>query len=231
MAKVYLITGASRGIGLGLVRVIAEKGHTVIAAARNPEKVEGLKALGDANVHRVTLDITNKESIEAAVEQVKKIAPQGIDVLINNSGIIDRNYTVENIPGEEYSRIFETNVIGTSNVIQAFLPLLRKANTRHIINISSDVGSIELVEHTLYPAYRVSKTGLNMLTKLFSLQLKDEGFVILAVHPGWVKTDMGGEDALISIDQSVNGIANVAANLTSKDNGTYVSNEGKTIPW
>ncbi|KAI9010841.1 NAD(P)-binding protein [Phycomyces nitens] len=231
MAKIFLITGASRGIGLGLARVLAEKGHTVIAAARNPEKSEGLKALGDVNVHRVTLDITNKETIKAAVEQVERFAPQGIDVLINNSAIMDSGYTAENMPGEEYSRIFETNVVGTSNVTQAFLPLLRKANTRHILNISSTAGSLRLTSNTSFSAYRVSKAGLNMLTKLFSIQLRHEGFVVLAVHPGWVKTDMGGQDASISIDQSVNGIANVAANITSKDNGTYVSNEGKIIPW
>ncbi|KAL0074805.1 4-dihydrotrisporin dehydrogenase [Phycomyces blakesleeanus] len=231
MSKTYLVTGTSRGIGLWFVKTLKEQGHTVIATARNPDASEQLKAITGSNIHKVPLDITSQESIKAAVEHVNKLAPHGIDVLINNSGINEKKYSIDKIPSEEFSLVLNTNVVGTSSVTQAFLPLLRKANTRHIINISSIVGSLAITDTASIPVYRVSKAAVNMLSKLYSIQLSDEKFIVSAVHPGWVKTDMGGEEALITPAESVAGILEYESRLTSKDNGTYVDYQGKPLPW
>ncbi|KAI9019169.1 4-dihydrotrisporin dehydrogenase [Phycomyces nitens] len=217
MSKAFIVTGTSRGLGLEFVKQLASKGHTVFACARNPEKSSGLQALASNN---------------AAVQSITKLSPNGIDVLINNSGIgSDMNDTVETASAESYMTVFQTNVVGTSNVTEAFLPLLRKGNGRRIINISSLMGSIESTKTAMAPPYCVSKAGENMLTKLFSLHLKDENFVVVSVHPGWVQTDMGGPQAPVTPSQSIKGILEQVEKLTLKDNGTYVSFEGNTLPW
>ncbi|KAI8097057.1 4-dihydrotrisporin dehydrogenase [Halteromyces radiatus] len=233
MSQTYLITGASRGLGLEFVKQLSAQGHTVIATARQPGQSEALSSLVDnKKVFTVPLDTTNKDSIKSAFEKIKTIS-DGVDVLINNSGIAGpREFDVLNVPGETYTEVFNTNVIGTSDVTQAAIPLLRQKNTRKIINISSIVGSVQLnICGGGIPAYGVSKAAENYLTKAFSSALKDENFIVVAVHPGWVKTDMGGSSASITTDVSIAGIINEINKLTKEKNGTYFDYSGKTLPF
>ncbi|KAL0084926.1 4-dihydrotrisporin dehydrogenase [Phycomyces blakesleeanus] len=232
MTKTFVITGASRGLGLEFVKQLKSKGHTLFACVRNPNSSSELQALAGQNVHVIELDTINTESVAAAAQKIAELSPNGIDVLINNSGIIaDRNDTVETSSGKSYLSVFETNVVGTSNVTQAILPLLRKGTDRRIINISSDFGSIASTEVATVPSYRISKAAENMLTKLFANHLKDESFVVVSIHPGWVQTDMGGSDATLTTPQSIGGILNQVEKLTTKDNGTFIDFQGASLPW
>ncbi|KAG0173402.1 hypothetical protein DFQ28_001575 [Apophysomyces sp. BC1034] len=235
MSLTIVVTGASRGLGLEFVKQLSAKGHVVIASARSPEKSDQLQELAKSkNVHTVTLDVVQEESVKAAADQISRIAPNGIDILINNSGIASSlTHNPETTSAEEYVRVFETNVAGTARVTVPFLELLRKRNTRKIINISSVMGSIAFDRGTgsLAPAYCVSKTAENMLSKMFAIHLEKEKFTVVALHPGWVQTDMGGQGADITPQQSISGMVNVIDKLTPKDNGAFFDYEGKVVPW
>ncbi|KAF7724703.1 hypothetical protein EC973_000811 [Apophysomyces ossiformis] len=233
---VYLITGASRGLGLEFVKQLSARGDTVIAAARNPDRADALQALAkdNSNVHVIALDTVNKESIQAAVKEVDRIAPNGLDVLINNAGISGTlpNATVLDTPGQEYVNVFETNVVGTSNVTQAFLAALRKRETRKIINISSRIGSIGILHSAPDPlqglntAYRVSKAAENMLSVSWSKILKKEGFTVVPIHPGWVQTDMGGKYAPLTPQESISSVLQYIEALTPEYSGVFVDFKG-----
>jgi NAD(P)-dependent dehydrogenase (short-subunit alcohol dehydrogenase family) len=134
--------------------------------------------------------------------------------------------------------VFETNVVGVSNVTEAFLPLLRKSGedkTKKILNMSSIFGSIAVIA-SINPssqgaAYAVSKSALNMLTKMTATLLAKENFIVYASHPGWVKTDMGGENATTEPVDSIAGMLNVVDNLTPEQNGAFLDFQGKEIAW
>ncbi|KAG2208752.1 hypothetical protein INT47_007851 [Mucor saturninus] len=240
MAKTYIVTGASRGLGLEFVKQIAANGHTVFACARNPDSSKDLQALIDnKQVFGVKLDTTCEKSIKAAVEEIDSKAPQGVDILINNAGIGGTmGLNVENTPKEEYMKIFETNVAGVSEVLKAFLPLLRKRGqdqTKKVLNMSSMLGSIADMETGdglgFGSAYCVSKAAVNMLTKMFANQLAKENFIIYASHPGWVKTDLGGDDAPVEKKDSIAGQLKKIDDLTPKDNGRFYDFEGSHMNW
>ncbi|GAA5816970.1 hypothetical protein MFLAVUS_010505 [Mucor flavus] len=237
MTLTYVITGASRGLGLEFVRQISSQGHTVYALARNPEASKGLQSLIDGkNVFAVKLDANSEKSIKEAVDEININVPGGIDILINNAGIgCDASVNVENATKQEYMRIFETNVCGVSDITQAFLPLLRKRDTKKILNISSVLGSISATETanpaSVKPPYCVSKAALNMLTKMFANHLADEKFIVYASHPGWVKTDMGGDSAPVEQTDSIAGMLKVLDSVTSKDNGEYYNYTGEKFTW
>ncbi|SAL99460.1 hypothetical protein [Absidia glauca] len=230
----YLVTGASRGLGLEFVKQLSAKGHIVIATARDPTKAEALVSLIDyEKVIGVALDTTDQSSVKAAFEKIKTIAPHGIDVLINNSGISGpASETALTATADQYLDVFKTNVVGTSNVTQAALPLLRQKDTRKIINISSIVGSIKLNVHgATMPYYGVSKAGENYLTKALSASLAEEKFIVVAVHPGWVQTDMGGQKAPLKAEESIAGMVEQIEKLTQEKNGAYFDYTGESLPY
>ncbi|KAG0172833.1 hypothetical protein DFQ28_009795 [Apophysomyces sp. BC1034] len=231
---IYLVTGAARGLGLEFVKQLSANGHIVIATVRNPHHADELRLLAkeNSNIRIITLDTTKSESVKAAIKELDVVAPNGLDFLINNSGVSGSDgLTAENTTAQEYLRVFETNVVGTSNVTQAFLPFLHRRNTRRIINITSILGSVENTTDGYKSAYRVSKAAENMLTKVLAGELKKDDFVVVAIHPGWVQTDMGGKDAPITARQSISGMLERIENLKSEHNGTFFDFEGKALPW
>ncbi|ORX47697.1 4-dihydrotrisporin dehydrogenase [Hesseltinella vesiculosa] len=234
MAKTVLITGSSRGLGLEFVRQLINKGEIVIATARNLSSATELMALVDnKSVFAVALDTTCMDSVKAAVEEIGRIAPTGIDVLINNSGIAGAtDATFLNTDKDDFMKVFETNVVGTSNVSQATLDLLRKKDTRIIFNISSVLGSIELNPGQGHKtAYSVSKAAENMLTRSFANGLKNESFIVVSVHPGWVRTDMGGSQGHLSPSESITGMIEQLYKLQRSQNGTFFDYKGDALPW
>ncbi|KAI9271792.1 4-dihydrotrisporin dehydrogenase [Phascolomyces articulosus] len=233
MPMIYVVTGTSQGIGLEYVKQLSARDDIVIACARNPEKSEELQALAvNKNVHVATLDIVNLDSVKTAVDKIQTLAPEGIDVLINNAGSPGGfGAHVTTTTPDHYRDAFETNVIGTSNITLALLPLLRKRNTRYIINIASIMASIENTTTGTATSYRVSKTGLNMLTRMMACEFGEESFTVLALHPGWVRTKMGTKHAPVSPEDSISGMLSVIDNLSKEKNGKYISYEGNEIPW
>ncbi|KAG1440055.1 hypothetical protein G6F56_012061 [Rhizopus delemar] len=231
----YVITGASRGIGLEFAKQISSKGNIVFACARNPDQSKDLQQLIDnKKVHGIKLDVTCNKSIKDAVAEITKHAPEGIDVLINNAGIYVTRNTIEDTSKDELLKVFETNVTGVTEVTNSLLPLFRKRGPNHpkkILNISSAVGSISNTTAPGGSAYRISKCALNMTTKLQALQLASENFLVYASHPGWVQTDMGGENATINTEKSVAGQLAKLDSITEAENGGFYDWKGEKLEY
>ncbi|KAH8547581.1 4-dihydrotrisporin dehydrogenase [Umbelopsis sp. PMI_123] len=232
--KTYFITGANRGLGLEFVSQLKRAGHIVIATARKPESAEELQKLVDnKQVFSLALDTVDIKSVEAAVDKVNQIAPEGIDVLINNAGVnTDRSHNSLATSGQALLDVFNTNVVGTALVSQRFIPLLKKKTDRKIFTISSILGSIASTTYAGTTApYNVSKAAVNMYVKELSEDLKAENFTVLAIHPGWVQTDMGGAAAPLKPAESISGMLKVFNNATAKDTGSFKDYSGATLPW
>ncbi len=220
-----LITGANRGLGLEFARQYAEDGWTVIGTARSPGRADALNAL---DVEVLQLDVTDQASIESLVDTLEG---RGIDLLINNAGIFPRVGKIDEVSIDDYSRTLMVNTVGPMRITQALMPNLRSGNQKKIVNITSQLASIELNTGGNFYGYRESKAALNMFTRTLAQELGPEGFTCLTLHPGWVRTDMGGEQAPLSPEQSVTGMRNVIDNMTNEDNGVYRGHHGDIVPW
>ncbi|XP_048829286.1 C-factor-like isoform X3 [Brienomyrus brachyistius] len=244
-----LVTGVSRGIGLQIVKDLAKKTERkalTIATARNPAAAEELHRVAkeSSGVHVVTLDVTSQASIDAAVEEVSSLlGAEGLNCLINNAAV-GKTINLEMVTAEEMLKTYECNTVAPLMVTKAFLPLLRAAVTRGsgmgihraaVINMSSVLGSLQLnwgalAEFKCYP-YRASKAALNMVTRCLAVDLESEGILCVAVHPGWVRTDMGGPQADLGVEESASSVLNLFAGLSEKHHGGYLDHTGKTLPW
>jgi NAD(P)-dependent dehydrogenase (short-subunit alcohol dehydrogenase family) len=219
-----LITGANRGIGLALVREFQSKGHTVIATARDPSKAADLKATG-AELH--ALDVSDPASIRALAAALNG---RPIDYLINNAGLGDR----ADMPGLDYDRFEEllrVNTIAPIRVLDALTPNLAAGEGKVAAALSSQLGSIENTNMGFGLAYRVSKAGLNMGLRTAAHTLAGKCITLLALHPGWVKTDMGGEAAPVLPADSAAGLFKVITGSGASKELRFFDWEGKTLPW
>ena len=223
---------------------MANRTQHLFAACRVPDQAEELQKVAEAHKHVIILklDVTNKQDIAACVEKISEVVGDtGLNCLINNAAQICRS-DIESFTGEELRDLFEVNTIAPAMIIKACLPLLRQASSQHsnaemrvarssIINISSKVGSIADNSSGRNYGYRMSKVAMNMLTKNLSVELKTDHILAISLHPGWVQTNMGGPNALISTGQCVQGLLKVAEGLTEKDNGMFYGWNGEHIPW
>lgn len=220
-----LVTGANRGLGLEFVKQLQEKGYTVIGTARKPASATELKATG-ARVEQ--LDVASQASVDALAKTLKGVP---IDILINNAGMANRaDSSLETLDFDAMERTFQVNSLGPLRVTQALLPNLKAGEQKNIINITSRLGSIELSTGGLY-SYRTSKTALNQINKIVSVELAPQGFTSIVMHPGWVKTDMGGAEADLTIPESISGMLNVIDDLSVDKTGMFFGFDGKQIPW
>ena len=220
-----LVTGANRGLGLEFTRQLQAKGYKVIGTARNPGKAAELKATG-ARVEQ--LDVASQASVDALAEGLKGVP---IDILINNAGMaIREDSSLDTLDFDAMERTFQVNSLGPLRVTQALLPNLEAGRAKTIINITSRLGSIELSTGGLY-SYRTSKTALNQINKIVSLELAPRGFTSVVLHPGWVQTDMGGADATLTIPESITGMLTVIDGLTIEQSGKFYDFSGEELPW
>jgi NAD(P)-dependent dehydrogenase (short-subunit alcohol dehydrogenase family) len=220
-----LVTGANRGIGLEYARQFADKCYRVIGTARDPAAAAELAEVAD----RVeALDVSDATSVAALAA---RLAGEPIDILVNNAGIFDRGDTsIDKVDFAQMEQTLAVNSLGPLRVIQALLPNLRQGQRKLIVNMSSQLGSIAGSTGTWY-AYRTSKAALNQITRTLSVELAREGFVCVVVHPGWVRTDMGGAAATYSTEESVSGLVGLIEKMGPADNGRFFDFQGKTIPW
>lgn len=217
-----LITGTSRGIGFGLTAIALEKGHTVFAVTRNPNSLKPLQSDYNKNLIIVDADISQPASIKSLVSKVDEKG--ALDILINNAGLMKS--------GESYADLtesFQVNAIVPFLLTKAMLPALEKSKTPKVVQISTKMASIDDNTSGGYYAYRSSKTALNMLTRSLTLDHPNIAFALM--HPGWVKTDMGGQSAPVEVKESTQGIWNVIEKLTTKTSGQFLDFKGKTIAW
>jgi len=220
-----LITGANRGLGLEYAEQFAARGYTVIGTARNPAEAGDLRKVAD----RVEqLDVADPASVAALAKRLDGVP---IDILINNAGMFDRDdVTLDAVDFGTLEQTFAVNSFGPLRVTQALLPNLRAGKDKLIISMSSQLSSIENSNGRWY-AYRASKSALNQFNKIWSVELGPEGFICVVLHPGWVRTDMGGPNASYSPEESVTGLVNVIEALTPEDNGRFYDFQGNPIPW
>ena len=224
----FVVTGTNRGIGLEFVKQLTARGEQVDATARDPGDAAELQALARPGVrlriHR--LDVAVDASVDAFAAQL----PTGpVDVLINNAGVSGAKGG-ELIDPPDILRVLNVNAVGTLRVVRALLPRLRVGKGKKIINLTSKLGSIAEATGGRY-AYRSSKAALNMVTRLLAEDLRAEGFLTVALHPGWVQTRMGGTAAPVPPEQSVRGMLRIIDTLTAEQSGLTFDFQGRDIPW
>lgn len=221
-----VVTGAGRGIGLELVRQLLARGDTVEATARKTSAPLQELLAGHPQTFRVhPLELTDERSVR---DFVAALAPGPIDGLINNAGA-SGSKAVHPLPLEDMRRLFEINVVGTLRITDALLPRL-KASKGKVMTVSTRLASLTETWGERYP-YRVSKTALNMAMRNLAKDLEPDGIPVLLVHPGWVKTDMGGPDAPLSAEQSVSDLVKLFDALNPALSGHFLNHDGQQIPW
>jgi NAD(P)-dependent dehydrogenase (short-subunit alcohol dehydrogenase family) len=198
--KIAFVTGGNRGIGKEIARQLAAKGFRVVLTARDPKA--GTKAASSikADVGFIALDVADDENITQAAETFGKESDR-LDVLVNNAGIYhDEGFDILTAPRKLLTETFQTNTFGAIRVIQAFLPFLSRADQGRIINLSSGYGELDGLSSSV-PSYCLSKLTLNGATIMFDQALRNRGIAVNSVCPGWVRTDMGGSNATLSVEE------------------------------
>lgn len=230
MAEHWFIAGANRGIGHGLALLLAERGDDVTASVRREEAKATLAA--DVARHRgrfsiVMFDVRDEAAINAVAQQI--VTP--LDVLVCNAGIYGpQRQTTLDMDFAGALDLFSVNTLGPLRLVQAFRPALRLARNPRVVVISSGIGAMAAAGSTNI-AYRASKAALNKIVQGLALDLQREGITVVALSPGWVKTDMGGDKAEISVDESARGIIATTDALTAEDTGRFVDYHNKNVPW
>ncbi|NUQ67547.1 MAG: SDR family oxidoreductase [Phycisphaerales bacterium] len=222
MAHTYVITGASRGLGLEFCNQLAARGDNVIAGVRDPSRVTLPKG-----VRVEPLDLTQDASIFAFA---KALSGTTIDVLINNAGIYINHGTLAEFASEDLAASFRVNTIAPFVLLKA-LRLSMAGGLKRVVHITSELGSVSLNNGGWSYAYCASKAALNQIHRTISLELGRDGFTCVAMHPGWVRTDMGGPDAPLLPPESVRDMIATIGRFTQADNGRYIERTGQTLPW
>lgn len=245
-----LITGANRGLGLNIIKHIL-KSPTVpehIFATCRSLKADNAKELQilaekNSNLHVLEFDMADVSGprLPELVKQVSDIAQEsGLSLLVNNAGMITRE-SFDEISPDSLRNILDVNTVAPCMLIRAFRPLLKRAadvekasdQQPHaaVINISSMMGSIGLTTEANKLGYKVSKAALNMVTKGVSGEFASDGIVVVSVHPGWVQTDMGGQSAPVTVNESVSGIVKIISSLQKSQTGMFFKYDGTALPW
>ncbi|MDQ0252972.1 NAD(P)-dependent dehydrogenase (short-subunit alcohol dehydrogenase family) [Evansella vedderi] len=210
----FFITGANRGLGLSLTKISLLNGHTVFAGVRGTEEAKikellELKETYNENLEIIEIDVQSEDSVLSALAQLKG-KTDSIDVLINNAAILnERGKSIEELDMEACRLAFDINILGPIRVVKHFLPLLEKGANQSILNISSEAASLTNSYSGDY-AYGISKAALNMLSEKLHCYLRDQDIQVLSIHPGWMKTDMGGENAPLYPMDTGKGIVELA---------------------
>jgi NAD(P)-dependent dehydrogenase (short-subunit alcohol dehydrogenase family) len=232
--KRVLITGANRGVGLELARQCAARGDRVFAGSRSPKKAGALQQIAAEHPGQLSilpLEVTDETSIaESAALVADKVA--ALDILFNNAAAnFGDEPGLSSVKAETLLKATHINAIGAVLVAQGFINLLQKGIDPKLVNISSEAGSITGMNHFRGYHYYGSKAAMNMYTRALAWDPETEGIIVIAIHPGWVRTDMGGPNAHLSTEQSTAGLLNVTDGLTLADNAKFYTWEGSELAW
>ncbi|ADE10632.1 SDR family oxidoreductase [Sideroxydans lithotrophicus] len=233
MTNTMLITGANRGIGLEFVRQYAADGWRVLACCRHPDKSVALTELakqhpGQVMIH--ALDVADHAQIE---QLAKVLSNEAIDLLMNNAGVYpasDKN-GFGRTDYAEWMTAFSINAMAPLKMVEAFVDQIARSRRKLIVTITSQMGSVADNSSGGSYLYRSSKAAANIVVKSLAIDLKDKGITAVAFNPGWVKTDMGGPNAMIPVEQSVADMRRVISRLGLADSGKFIGNDGIEIPW
>ena len=233
---VAVVTGGNRGMGLATCRALAEKDFHVLLTSRNLKSGElAARSLSDQglSVEAAKLEMTSQSDIDLLAKHLLEVHGR-VDVLINNAGIlIDGDLSTPtsicDADADVIRKTIEVNTIAPMMLIKFLLPLMRKADYGRIVNISSGMGQLSQMSGQ-YPGYRISKTALNALTRIFSAELEGSGITVNSVCPGWVRTDMGGSNADRSPDQGIDTAVWLATSANTSQTGGFYRDR-KLIDW
>ncbi|HQU98248.1 MAG TPA: SDR family oxidoreductase [Nitrosomonas sp.] len=228
-----LVTGANRGIGLEFVQQYAQEGWNVIACCRNPDMATKLHYLSGQYpklIQTYALDVVNHEQIDALS---KILSTATLDLLINNAGIYPSGKGDEfgSTDYDAWQCALEVNTMAPLKMTEAFIQQIARSQLKTIAIITSKMGSIADNSGGGSYIYRSSKAAVNIVTKSLSIDLKPQQIKAVVLHPGWVKTDMGGPNALITTEQSVTGMRRVINQLKMEDSGNFFAYDGQIVPW
>lgn len=232
-----LITGTSRGLGLEFVRQYAKEGWEIHACARksSAELAELAKKYPSVSVHE--LEVTDHTAVDALSNKLKNTA---LDMLINNAGIYGpsddfrgHGQNLETMDFALWRRVFETNTLAPYKMTQAFLSQLEKGQKKMVVMLSTEMASLAEMKDSgmTSTCYQSSKAALNMAGISLAHELKPRGVAVLLLHPGWVKTDMGGNSAPLTPEESIAGLRKVIAASTLRDTASYRDYSGRTLAW
>ena len=226
--ETILITGANRGIGLALTKQFIASGNQVIATTRNPESSAELTELATSPLLTVyQLDVTDAESVTQLSDELRE---RPIDVLINNAGIMEDHQSINDMDYAAWARAFEVHTIAPFRLVTTFKNNLKQAKNPRVITISSQMGSLNRKSMGSY-AYRSSKAAVNKVMQVLSMEFESDGIVVCPVHPGWVRTDMGGDQADLSVEESSAGLFKLINSMTMQQSGRFWTWDGEEHPW
>lgn len=238
--RYVFITGANRGLGLGFVQHYLGKGDHVFAACRTPDVTDTLHQLARDNADKldiIQLDVTDTNEI-ANARALVSAKTERLDLLINNAGVNPERQnlaskTLETLSTDEAITTFQINALAPVLITRAFYDLLKKSDEPRVINLSSGAGS--LAERTRERGgtytYAASKAALNMYTRALAFADEMQGIAVVAFSPGWVKTEMGGEGAELTVEESVASLTEQIDKLTPEDSGKFLNRDGTPRPW
>ena len=232
--KRIVVTGTNRGLGLAFTRLWLDAGARVCALSRRAGEAKALVAL--ARRHPDTLrcigcDVSDDRSVETAAAEVLS-AWDGVDILVNNAGVFGpRDSSLESLDFSAIRKVFEVNTLGPLRVTRSLLPLLRTGVSPRVANVTSLMGSIEDNTSGGFWPYRLSKAALNMATRNLAHDLGEADIPVVVIHPGWVRTDMGGPAAPLEIDDAVSSMIRTIESLTPEHAGGFFDRNGERMPW
>ena len=222
-----VITGVGRGIGHELARQALDKGWTVIGSVRRAEDAAPLHDLAGERFRSLVFDVRDGAAVEAAAASVQ----EPVDVLVNGSGIIGpTQQSVLDMDFDGFTDTLTVNTVGPLRVVHAFLPHLRRSGHGRILTLSSWMGSMSHTKSDRI-AYRASKAAVNKVMQGLAAELLGEGIAVATVHPGWVRTDMGGPSADVSPQDSAAGLLKLCDELTMQETGHFWNFDGARLAW
>jgi NAD(P)-dependent dehydrogenase (short-subunit alcohol dehydrogenase family) len=229
-----LVTGANRGVGLEFVRQVLARGDHVVATCRQPGRATALATLAGnhpGRLHVLPLDVADPRSHAALAAELPLALGDGgrLHLLVNGAGVLHSGERFGNVTAAILDDSFRTNAAGPFLLAQALAPLL--ADGARVANLSSELGSIAEAGRFGTPSYCISKAAQNMASVLLAHALRERGIIVVALHPGWVQTDMGGPNATVPASDSVRGLLAVIDGLVPEDSGSFRDWRGETLPW
>ena len=221
-----LIIGANRGLGLEFAKQYSNKNHNIFATTRNNSASQELNEIKNSNIFE--LDLNSDESLNKFVNE---ISPQKIDILIHNAGIFRDEQLEQDLDINAWMNEMRINAVIPIILARKLKANIQMAKDKKIVFISSQMGSIDDNYSGRFYFYRSSKSALNSAAKSLSIDWKEDGISILIIHPGWVKTDMGGNNANLEISDSISQMIKVIDDMTLSNSGSFVNYAGKKIEW
>ena len=227
-----LITGASRGIGLEMVSYGIENNWRVFACCRHPQQADRLLSLAQLANGRVSVHVADMEELATIQALAYELRNEAIDILVNNAGVYgSKNNKFGKVDVASWISTFQVNSIAPLKVAEALIENVRMGERKIIACMTSKMGSMADNGYGNSYIYRSSKAALNAVVKSLSIDLREEAIKCVALHPGWVKTDMGGPNAEISPRESVTRLFDIMLELEQKDSGRFIDIDGTDIPW